>query len=93
MSKNTKRNNATPAGNNLPAVSKAVPMPKPNWPVVWSGLTDAIARHPVASSLIGAGAVVTVGGGIYLSHDVMEHDYDAEFNLLHLVHVKLNKRK
>lgn len=93
MSKNTKRKAPAQAERNLPAASKAVPPAKMNWSAVWPNLTDAVARHPVVSGVLGFGALATVGGGIYLAHDVMEHDYDAEFNLLHLVHIKLNKRK
>ncbi len=93
MRKNTKCNKLTPAERNLPAAAKTIPAAKMNWSVIWSNFTDAITKHPVASGVLGFGALATVGGGIYLSHDVMEHDYDAEFNLLYLVHIKLNKRR
>lgn len=92
MSKSNNRNKNNPAGN-YPTTSKAISLPKPNWSVIWSNLTDAIARHPIVSSIIGGCAVATVGGGIYLSHDVMEHDYDAEFNFLDLVDIKLNRHR
>ena len=90
MSKN--HNNRNSVGSNLSAVTKPT-SGKGFWPETLPAVTDTIAKHPVVSGILGAGALASIGGGIYLSHDAMRHNYDAEIGILKIFSVKLTKKQ
>lgn len=55
-------------------------------------IAEIAGKHPILTGFLGTLGISVVGGGIYMSHDVMKHGYDAEFSILNIFNAKLTKK-
>ena len=96
MNNRNENNNHKSQNNTMPVKAPGLPEKKKEWgkqiKINVGKIAESAGNHPILTGFLGTLAVTTVGGGIYMSHDVMKHGYDAEFSILKIFNAKLTKK-